>query len=118
MPILIYEGMKLTICQKTGQFELEFLAEIPRTCVTMNLDFTIQISCNTTVHLTLPPITFHGESPAAAAKHPSQPHTTETWKVRRTGSSEQLKGLTEQQVGKATRCGKVTIGTGVLASGR
>lgn len=118
LPIMIYEGMTLTICQKTGLFELEFLAEIPRTCVTMNLDFTIHITCDKTVHLTLPPITLHGEKNTASTEHPSQPHTTETWKVRRTGSSEQLKGLTEQQVRQATRCGKVTVGTGILATGR
>lgn len=107
-PVVIYEGMTLKVDPGTGEFEVRFLAEVPRTTVVMNMQFRIEgLDGPSTV--TLPPLVF-GADRRHDLKHASP--TSNTWQVRRTGTSDVLKRAARGGLEKfaVSRHGTVQVG--------
>jgi hypothetical protein len=108
LPVVIYEDMTITVNPATGDFEVRFVAEVPLTSVVMNLQFEVE-GLDAPRTITLTPIVF----PCDRSQQNQQAIAgSNTWQVRRTGSSQILKRAAQGGLDQfsLSRRGTVSIG--------
>jgi hypothetical protein len=108
LPVVIYEDMTLTVNPATGDFEVRFVAEVPLTSVVMNLQFEV-VGLEGRNTITLTPIVFRCDR---SQQNQQAIVGSNTWQVRRTGSSQILKRAAQGSLDRLalSRRGTVSIG--------